>query len=272
MGVLHFKKGELGSLTTPRLFVQHLPKDRKHLHLDKEYRHYLKSVLRLREGEKLSLFDGSGWDFEARLLHFTDEAAFIEILAAYPRPEPIIRITLAQALPKSDKMDFIIQKATELGITKMIPFKSARSVPRIASDKASVKQVRWQRIARAAAEQSGRVDIPDITEPLPFDDMLTYAGKADVKLIFWEGESRRGIRKTLRKGIPGQAKDIFIIVGPEGGLTWDEVERASAEGFVPVSLGRHILRVETAVVAILSILQYELGTLGTIEDTTPLSS
>jgi 16S rRNA (uracil1498-N3)-methyltransferase len=251
-------------LTTPRLFVPVTLRGRRHLELDNGQRHYLQSVLRLREGGKVALFDGSGWDFEACLLNFKTDGATVEILSAHPRPVSPLRIVLAQALAKSDRMDFIIQKTTELDVAGIVPFRAQRSVSRISPERAAVKQARWQSIAREAAEQSGRGDIPEILAPVPFDKMLRLAGDGAARLIFWEGETQRGIRQVLHEEAARRRQEFFVVVGPEGGLAWEEIEAATASGFVAVSLGRQVLRVETAALAVVSVLQYELGTLGGI--------
>jgi 16S rRNA (uracil1498-N3)-methyltransferase len=159
-------------------------------------------------------------------------------------------------------MDFIIQKATELGVDRIIPFQSARSVSRLTDDKKRQKALRWQKIAVEAARQCGRADVPVISPCLDFLEMIRDEGRKVFKIIFWEEETRCGIRDVLNQKHTELADEFFVIVGPEGGFLKEEVNQAREAGFQSVSLGRQILRVETAALAIMAIIQYEKGILG----------
>jgi 16S rRNA (uracil1498-N3)-methyltransferase len=159
-------------------------------------------------------------------------------------------------------MDFIIRKATELGAHRIIPFRSARSVPQLTADKSRARVSRWRTIATEAARQCGRADIPEVNDVLSFEEMLASAEGGTLKIIFWEEESERGIKKLLRDNRYEGEKDIAVMIGPEGGFSKEEVDSAVKRGFISVSLGRNVLKVETAAVTILSIIQYELGIFG----------
>jgi len=223
---------------------------------------YIRNVLRLGKGDTLILFSGKGVEYGAVIRTVTRDTVTADVVDRKDIRDNGVRITLAQALPKGPKMDFIIQKATELGVSRVIPFDSSRSIPQLTADKARSRTARWQKIALEACRQCGRGDIPEVAEIHAFHEVLETPGKDDVKLIFWEEESGLGIRKVLRdKGVSGPG-DFFVIVGPEGGFSKDEVEAALKEGFLSVSLGRRVLKVETASIAILAILQYERGSLG----------
>jgi 16S rRNA (uracil1498-N3)-methyltransferase len=159
-------------------------------------------------------------------------------------------------------MDSIVQKATELGACRIIPFQSARSVPRLTVDKARARVSRWRSIATEAARQCGRADIPEVNDVLSFEEAIASAEGKALKIIFWEEEIERGIKHLLREKRCEGARDISAIVGPEGGFSKEEVDSAVGRGFISVSLGKNILKVETAAVTILSIIQYELGIFG----------
>lgn len=209
------------------------------------------------------LFGGTGFEYEAVIQDITTESATIEIT----KKKKIqiynpIKITLAQALPKGNKMDFIIQKASELGIDRIIPFKSPRSIPKLSGNKIPLKISRWQRIAIEASRKCGRENIPEITDIITYDKVLQYPKEGILKIILWEDESNRGIKEILRNKKYEGMTDFFIIVGPEGGFSKEEVEAASRFGFLSVSLGRLVLKVETVALVILSILQYEKGAFG----------
>lgn len=225
--------------------------------------HYIKTVLRLKRGDSLILFEGLGFEYEATIRDFTAQSIIIEITKKKRiQVGDSIKITLAQALTKGNKMDFIIQKASELGVKRIIPFKSSRSIPKLSENKIPLKISRWHRIAIEASRQCGREDVPEITDIITYDKVLKYPGKGAFKIIFWEKESKIGIKEILRDKKYDGITDFFIIVGPEGGFSKEEIEMASSVGFLSVSLGRLVLRVETAALAILSILQYEKGAFG----------
>jgi len=257
VGLLCAEKRDDTALTLPRLYYPGTFTVGDRCSLVEANLHYLRSVIRMKPGNRLSLFDGFGKEYSAVMVSISEEQALVEIIgktSALARPA---RITLIQALPKAQKMDFIVQKATELGVDEIRPFFSDRSVPRLTAEKAHLKAERWRKIAQEAAKQCRRSDVPEVAEIHTFAEMLKALEPGAVKLIFWEEESRLGLRKALQK-FP-EARVFSILVGPEGGLTPEEVAAATASGFVSVSLGKQILKLETAAIVILAILQYEAG-------------
>lgn len=246
-------------MTLPRIYSSETLQNAEACRLSTDNLRYLKTVLRLKTGDPIIVFDGFGNEFEARIEGFSASGVNVCLGEPIPQADKKISITLAQAIPKAGKMDLIVKTAAELGTDVVIPFIAARSVSRIEPEKASVKVARWQKIVLEAARCS-RSPLPAVIEPvLSFADMLDCATPDVRKLIFWEEEDQQNIRDVLNDpGFAGTAH-YFIIVGPEGGLTRDEVARAKASGFVSVSLGKRILKVETAAAAILSIIQYEKG-------------
>jgi len=222
------------------------------------YRHMIK-VLRLNVGDRVRLFDGSGQEgtavilrIGARDLTVTLESPPTTHLAQAPA------ITLIQGLPKGEKGDLIVQKATELGVSSIVVFPAQRSVVKIAADQRAQRQARWQKIADEAARQSRRSSVPtvELTESL----QAVFERSDDVKLLLWEGEEQRHLKETL--AAPLAPASIAILVGPEGGITDNEAELAVSHGFTAVSLGPRILRTETAGLAMLAILQYHWGDMG----------
>jgi 16S rRNA (uracil1498-N3)-methyltransferase len=220
---------------------------------------YLKTVLRLKPGDGIIVFDGFGHEFEARIDGFGASGVHVSLGTPIPQADKKISTTLAQAIPKAGKMDLIVKTAAELGTDVIIPFTAARSVSRIEGEKASAKVARWQKIVQEAARCSRSPRLAVIEPVLSFDDMLARATPGSRKLIFWEEEDQRNIKDILNDGQFNGAVNYFIVVGPEGGLSRDEVARAGESGFISVSLGNRILKVETAAAAILSIIQYEKG-------------
>jgi 16S rRNA (uracil1498-N3)-methyltransferase len=227
--------------------------------LGEESLRYVKSVLRMKKGDHLILFDGAGCEYETLIDDFFADGITVEVLKKDMIPGIGVKITLYQALPKANKMDFIIQKATELGACRIVPFQSARSIPRLSVDKARLKVSRWRSIATEAARQCGRADIPEVKGIMSYEEVLTRSEAEKLKIIFWEEESGKGIKQVLRDEKYNGVNDISVIVGPEGGFSREEVDGAVRNGFISVSLGRNILKVETAALTILSIIQYEKG-------------
>jgi 16S rRNA (uracil1498-N3)-methyltransferase len=162
-------------------------------------------------------------------------------------------------------MDTIIQKATELGASRIIPFVSSRSIPQLTGEKATAKHQRWEKIAIEASEQCGRTGIPRLSPLAGFNEMLTLPQDTDLKIILWEAETRQGLKSILQNPDNRRTGNFFIVIGPEGGFSHDEIDRATRKGFLTASLGNNILRVETSSLAVLSILQYEKGIIGETE-------
>jgi 16S rRNA (uracil1498-N3)-methyltransferase len=226
---------------------------------------YLTRVLRLAAGDAVTFFDGVAVEADARIIRVGPRALEARIeerraVAADERPH----VTLIQALTKGDKLDLVVQKATELGVERIIPVTSARSVPRLEAMRAAGRRSRWQKIARDAARQSGRADVPEVEPVTPIATAVGAAPKDAFKLMLWEGARQH----PLRRALPGDAssgdrpRQIVIAIGPEGGFSAEEVELARAAGFAAVGLGPRILRTETAALVALSILGFALGDLG----------
>jgi 16S rRNA (uracil1498-N3)-methyltransferase len=231
---------------------------------------YLTSVLRMQEGDPLIVFNGSDWEFDAVIRHGQTGALALEITNKRPVPLDEIEITLCQAILKVEKMDGIIRHATELGARRIIPFLAERSIPRWPAVKGLQKRERWRKIAIEAARQCGRIDIPEIGEIASLAGMLGSARNGALKLIPWEEESGLGIREVLRDPRYDGTRGFHMVIGPEGGFAKDEIDQARRAGFLPVSLGRRVLRVETAALAVLAILQYERGAIGGADTGKPL--
>ena len=164
-------------------------------------------------------------------------------------------MTIAQGLPKNPKMELIIQKATELGASKIIPVATERSIVKISKEKAAGKIDRWQKIAKEAAEQSGRSNIPLIDGITDFDDILNSRDEYDKCVMLWELEKEITLKSFLKRN--QKIKSLLVMIGPEGGFSRKETERAKEKGFITVSIGNRILRTETASLAVLSMIDYE---------------
>lgn len=222
---------------------------------------HMVKVMRLGPGDPVSLFDDQGWEHEGVLKSCDGRRAEVTILSSYrPERESALQITLAQALGKGDKMDFIVEKAVELGVWSIVPFVSEHTVPRLSREKAIQRQARWQKIALSAAKQCGRTRVPEIHKLMPFSDLVRDPATTDLRLVFWEGESSCGIRQL--KAERDQIASLILAIGPEGGFSDQEIALALERGFRTAHLGKRILRTETAALAALSISQLLWGDLG----------
>jgi len=215
----------------------------------------------MREGDPLLVFNGGLHEYDA-ILQRHPEGIILEITASRPADADGITITLCQAVPKADRMEAIIRHAVELGADRVIPFFAARSVPRWPEEKSPQKRARWQKIAIEACRQCGRADLPEISEVVSFTVMLEAARPGALNLILWEEERVRGIRETLRDRSHAGIKKFLVIIGPEGGFDEAEVQEAKRADCLSVSLGKRVLRVDTAAAAALAALQYERGGIG----------
>jgi 16S rRNA (uracil1498-N3)-methyltransferase len=246
-------------VTTPRIYCPENLENKNKCQLSQDHYKYLKQVLRLKPGNKIQVFDGFGHEFAAVIREFSGDCVSVALGASIPADQKIICITLAQAIPKAGKMDAIMKAAAELGVDKIIPFAAARSISRLDQEKGSTKAVRWQKIVQEAARCCRSVQVPYVFPVVSFQTMLQQAQDQALRLLFWEEENDKTIKDVLTAAAHADIKDFYIIVGPEGGLSIDEVSAARDAGFISVSLGKQILKVETAALTILSIIQYEKG-------------
>lgn len=221
---------------------------------------HIRNVLRMKPGEEILVSSGQGRDFHCRITEIGSEAVEVEILSVDEEGcELPARLYLFQGLPKQEKMELIIQKAVELGAYQVIPVATRRSVVKLDEKKAAAKVSRWNSIAESAAKQSKRSLIPEVTRVMTVKEALDYGKSLDVKMIPYENAKGMAATKAVVKQIrPGMEAGIFI--GPEGGFEETEVQAAKDAGFEPVSLGKRILRTETAGLAALSIIMYHLET------------
>ncbi len=225
---------------------------------------HLSLVLRTAPGDPVTILDGNGFKYNCRILQCHKKEVTAECISKEPySAESHLNITLAQGMPKGDKMDLIVQKSTELGVSKIIPLITERSQIRHTH-----KVERWRRIALSAAQQSGRDKIPEILEPLEFYELVSKLSPAQENelgiefqgIIFAEVHKERNLKEVLLR--LKKTTDINLIVGPEGGLSENEVTHASEHGYIKASMGPRILRTETAPLSAISIIQYELGDIG----------
>lgn len=220
---------------------------------------HIKNVLRMRVGEELSVSNGmDGREYRCHIAAFEEDAVRCELrFIKEEGTELPSRIYLLQGLPKADKMELIIQKAVELGVYQVVPVSTRRSVVKLDAGKAASKVIRWQAIAEAAAKQSRRGSIPQVQQVMDWRQALDYVRELPVKLIPYELAENMGRTREILAGIqPGQ--DIAVFIGPEGGFEEEEIAAAVEAGATPITLGKRILRTETAGMTMLSWLMYLL--------------
>ena len=232
--------------------------DKKIIITGKDVNH-IKNVLRMKIGEELSVSNGcDGKEYRGIIEEFTDDAVVCAL--AFVKEDGVelpSKVYLYQGLPKADKMELIIQKAVELGVYEIIPVATKRAVVKLDEKKSKSKIARWQAISEAAAKQSKRAIIPNVADVLSFKEALKECQKAKVKVIPYElAEGMDKTKEIISDLKPGQ--DVAIFIGPEGGFDDAEIEAAMEAGVIPVTLGKRILRTETAGFTILSWIMYQL--------------
>jgi 16S rRNA (uracil1498-N3)-methyltransferase len=221
---------------------------------------HIRKVLRLKAGDEILVFDGSGKEFEGTIVEEGRSSVMVKVQGIFSSEgDSSLEVTLAQSLLKGEKMDYLIQKATELGVKEIIPFFSSRSVPLLEKSRRPNRHHRWEKIAVEASKQCGRGVVPKIESLQDYSGMLRAASTDHLRLILWEGDGIK-LKEVLERS--GEKTKIFFVIGPEGGFSPDEVDKAKRAGFVAVTLGKRILRAETASLCLLSILQYEWGDMG----------
>lgn len=218
---------------------------------------HIANVLRMKPGEELLISVKGDWDYLCKIVDIETDRVNLKVLESMEQRELPVNITLLQGIPKSDKLEMIIQKAVELGVSEIIPVKTKRVVVKIDEKKVDTKVNRWNAIAESAAKQSKRSIIPKVHEPMSIDNALEIVKDFGVKLIPYENAD--GIDKT-RKILDNmdKTKNISVFIGPEGGFEESEVERIKNSGFEVITLGKRILRTETAGLALLSNIMIRL--------------
>ena len=215
---------------------------------------HISRVLRMKKGDEVTLCDGEGMFYEAVLSDFSDKMVTAEITSSRKaETEPNVQVTVFQGVPKNPKLETIIQKLTEIGAVRLVPVDTKRAVAKL--DKEN-KVDRLRKIAREAAKQSKRGIVPEVLSPVSFKEAVKMAAEADLALIPYEEEREMSLKKALQGKTP---KTVSVMIGPEGGFDSEEIRLAMESGITSVTLGKRILRTETAPIAVCSAILYELG-------------
>lgn len=223
-----------------------------------ELAHQIRSVLRMAPGQPVIVLDNAGWEYELRLTRVERGGAEGQILARRPAPvEPAVPVTLYQSLIKRDRFEWLLQKGTEVGVSRFVPMISRHTVLPKADRVTPNREARWQRIITEAAEQCRRGRLPQLASPITMNEAVDQLPQGQLALIPWEGAAGTGIRAALQAA--GRPDHIALFIGPEGGFAQDEVAYARQRGVHPVTLGPRILRAETAAVVAAALILYELG-------------
>ncbi len=232
--------------------------EEEYIHIEGSDVNHMKNVLRMHQGEKLTVSDGNNVEYLCEVDSYEEDRAMLHILEQHVADTELpSRIYLFQGLPKQEKMELIVQKCVELGIYSVIPVSMKRCVVKLDAKKAAKKVERWNSIAASAAKQAGRGCVPEVQNVRTYEEALQMAQELDVVLVPYELAEGMKETKEILAGIkPGQSVGIFI--GPEGGFEQEEVERAIAMGGKALTLGKRILRTETAGLALLSVLMFHL--------------
>lgn len=213
--------------------------------------------LRMAKGDRIWVCDGQNREYDCVLSEFLPDLVIADVVAIRENSsEPSVKIYLYQALPKGDKLDTVIQKSVECGVFEIVPFESERCVAKVKADAEEKKTARRNRIAEEAAKQCGRGYIPRVSKTVSFKEALLQASAADLALICYEDEEGTTLKQVLHKRAEEGIHTVSIMIGSEGGFAENEVEDAKNAGILPVSLGKRILRTETAPIFALSCLSY----------------
>ncbi len=225
---------------------------------DKITSHQIHKVLRLKSGDKVIVLDGSGMEFTVELNQITNDQFVGKILSSQDsNAEPKVKLTLLVGLTQRDKFEWVLQKCTEIGATAFTPVITSRS---LVQDIRSAEQkiIRWQSILKEAAEQSGRGVIPILNPPVLYLQALEQLRSQELGMVAYEGEKKEPLKKAIKKF---SGTNLGIMIGPEGGLSMDEIQRAKQSGLIIVSLGPRILRMETAAVVVAALILHDLRSL-----------
>lgn len=240
----------------PRFFIKTTARIGETLELVGDDAHHISYSLRMAAGEEITVTDGDGASFLCRLQSLDGVRVAAEVLSPLEKTgESPVEVHLFQAYPKSDKLEFIIQKAVELGASAITPFESERCIKRPKADKVEHNLQRQERIAIEAAKQCGRSVLPRVFAPISFEEMLLAASEYPLALFCHPDEDTVSLQKTL--SLRKDVRRIAIVVGSEGGFSEEEFRKAKEKGLIPTSLGSRVLRCETAPLFLLSAISYE---------------
>lgn len=228
------------------------------VYFDAQLSHHMGTVLRLSVGEQVTVCAGEGLVYVVELEQFTKDAVQGRIVEQLEQQQDTnVQLVLYQGMPKGDKLELIIQKCTELGISEIIPVETSRSIVHLDSGKAAKKLERWQKIAQEASQQSKRIQVPTVNKYFTWKQCVAQLAQDEgLTLVLWEDEHTQSMKGFLRS-LPQPPQKINLVIGPEGGLSEEEVLELREGGAVTVSLGKRILRTETAGMAALAMLNYE---------------
>jgi 16S rRNA (uracil1498-N3)-methyltransferase len=223
---------------------------------------HIKNVLRLKPGDQIILFNGTGAEYVARIVELSSNRTAVEIIKKTgSSSESPVHISIGQAFLKEKKMDLLIRQVTELGINHWQPFFSERSIPTPDQKRIYLRTQRWEKIMIEAVKQCGRSHLVEIGQPVSFAEMLKLANNADIKIIFWEN-AVNALGPNTFSIAENKIRSVYSMIGPEGGFSDAEGKQAMEAGFFPVKMGPRILRAETASVAVSTLLQYLFGDFG----------
>ena len=241
-----------------RIFVNQSLKENTSLFLTAEEHHYIKNVLRMKVGDPLYLFNGGETEFLAKISAMDKNKTTLQVLTSQKgNKESPLEIVIGQGLPKGSKFDDLIPRVTELGISEFVPLITERSDLKKASPQ---KVLRWQKIAKQSAQQTGRTKVPTLTSPITLTNFLDSYPQHE-KILFYELEDSKDLKNVLAET---NATRFCLLIGPEGGFSPQEIEKAKQAKFHVVSLGKRILRTETVAPAVTAILQYVKGDLNRV--------
>ncbi|MDD3184295.1 MAG: 16S rRNA (uracil(1498)-N(3))-methyltransferase [Anaerostipes sp.] len=241
-----------------RFFIEEHQIQEEYIYIEGEDFNHMKNVLRMKEGEHIYISTGKDLEYECEIEGFEESRVKARIVDVHGmETELSTKLVLFQGIPKGDKMEFIIQKAVELGVSEIVPVAMKRCVVKLDAKKAAKKVTRWNAIAHSAAKQSKRGIIPEVSEVKSYTEALCYARELDEILVPYEEEKGIQYSKELVKQARNH-KSIGIFIGPEGGFDGDEIQKVCEIGGKTLTLGKRILRTETAGMTMLSILMFEL--------------
>ncbi|MEW6447712.1 MAG: 16S rRNA (uracil(1498)-N(3))-methyltransferase [Bacillota bacterium] len=252
-----------------RLFVPREQWQGSNVYITGDDTHYITRVLRLGPGDTLTVLDGEGRAFNAAIKSIDTKKVCLDIIGEIkPDVEPSLKVRLFQAVPKGDKMDLVVQKAAELGVAMVVPLVTERAVVRLDTGRALRRRERWQKISREAARQCGRTVVPKVLPVMTLEEALNFFAAERGQAAFpdrllgimpWEGEESLSLRDCLTGKRPDT---VSIFIGPEGGFSLAEVRAAQQQGIATVTLGRRILRTETAGIITPALVMYTFGEIG----------